>query len=98
MDFYQSMTIKQVRDHPLIHFTIDGRHGILGARHIVEALQIPYEPSHFDNFKEWTSPPELEMVHILSRGASTRPHLLRGELPPVMFLIDAFLRHNLYPL
>nr|CAN69774.1 hypothetical protein VITISV_027582 [Vitis vinifera] len=38
------------------------------------------------------------MVHILSRGASTRPHLLRGELLPIMFLIDAFLRHNLYPL
>ncbi|RVW85949.1 hypothetical protein CK203_041464 [Vitis vinifera] len=31
------------------------------------------------------------------RGASTRPHLLRGELPPSMFLIDAFLRHNIYP-
>ncbi|RVW27281.1 hypothetical protein CK203_103103 [Vitis vinifera] len=38
------------------------------------------------------------MVHILSRGASTRPHLLRGELPPIMVLIDAFLHHNLYPL
>ncbi|RVW13731.1 hypothetical protein CK203_087205 [Vitis vinifera] len=46
MDFYQSMTTKQVRDPTLIHFTIDGRHGILGARHIAEALQIPYEPSH----------------------------------------------------
>ncbi|KAL6332948.1 hypothetical protein AAG906_019956 [Vitis piasezkii] len=91
MDFYQSMTTKQVRDPTLIHFTIDGRHGILGARHIAEALQIPYEPSHFEDFRVWTSPTELEMVHILSRGASTRPHLLRGELPPIMFLIDAFL-------
>ena len=98
MDFYQSMTTKQVRNPTLIHFTIDGRHGILGARHIAEALQIPYEPSHFDDFRAWTGPIELEMVHILSRGASTRPHLLRGELPPIMFLIDAFLRHNLYPL
>ena len=66
--------------------------------HIAEALQIPYEPTHFEDFRVWTSPTELEMVHILSRGASTRPHLLRGELPPIMFLIDAFLRHNLYPL
>ncbi|RVW87027.1 hypothetical protein CK203_048340 [Vitis vinifera] len=41
MDFYQSMTTNQVRDPTLIHFTIDGRHGILGARHIAEALQIP---------------------------------------------------------
>ena len=98
MDFYQSMTTKQVRDPTLIHFTIDGRHGILGARHIAEALQIPYEPSHFDDFRAWTSHTELEMVHTLSRGASTRPHLLRGELPPIMVLIDAFLHHNLYPL
>ena len=45
MDFYQSMTTHQVRDPTVIHFTIDGRHGILGARHIAEALCIPYEPS-----------------------------------------------------
>ncbi|RVW13735.1 hypothetical protein CK203_087202 [Vitis vinifera] len=98
MDFYQSMTTKQVRDPTLINFTIDGRHDILGARHIAEALQIPYEPSHFDDFRAWTSHTELEMVHTLSRGAATRSHPLRGELPPIMFLIDAFLRHNLYPL
>nr|CAN69427.1 hypothetical protein VITISV_004071 [Vitis vinifera] len=98
MDFYQSMTTKQVRDPTLIHFTIDGWPGILGARHIAEALHIPYEPTHFEDFRVWTSPTELEMVHALSRGASTRPHLLRGELPPSMFLIDVFLRHNIYPL
>ncbi|RVW61984.1 hypothetical protein CK203_063939 [Vitis vinifera] len=98
MDFYQSMTTNQVRDPTLIHFTIDGRHGILGARHIAEALQIPFEPTQFDNFRAWTNPTELEMVRTLSRGAENRSHLLRGELPPVMFLIDAFLRHNLYPL
>ena len=98
MDFYQSMTTNQVRDPTLIHFTIDGRHGILGARHIVEALQIPYEPTQFDNFRAWTNPTELEMVRTLSRGAANRSHLLRGEIPPIMFLIDAFLHHNLYPL
>ena len=41
MDFYQSMTTYQVRDPIVIHFTIDGRHGILGAQHIAEALRIP---------------------------------------------------------
>ena len=56
MDFYQSMTTNQVRDPTLIHFTIDGRHGILGARHIAEALHIPYEPSHFEDYRVWTSP------------------------------------------
>ena len=79
MDFYQSMTTKQVRDPTLIHFTIDGRHGILGVRHIAKALHIPYEPSHFEDYRVWTSPSQLEMVHILSRRASTNLHLLRGN-------------------
>nr|CAN62950.1 hypothetical protein VITISV_027607 [Vitis vinifera] len=92
------IALEEVRNPTLIHFTIDGRHGILGARHIAEALRIPYEPSHFDDFRAWTSHTELEMVHTLSRGAATQSHLLRGELPPIMFLFDAFLCHNLYPL
>ncbi|RVW68341.1 putative mitochondrial protein [Vitis vinifera] len=54
-------------------------------------------PIH-DNQRAWANPTELEMVRTLSRGAANRSHLLRGELPPVMFLIDAFLRHNIYPL
>ncbi|RVW80133.1 Transposon Ty3-I Gag-Pol polyprotein [Vitis vinifera] len=33
---------------------------------------------------------------ILSKGASTRQYLLRKELPPSMFFIDALLRHNIY--
>ncbi|WKA08790.1 hypothetical protein VitviT2T_026481 [Vitis vinifera] len=92
------MTTKEVRNPTLIHFTIDGRHSILGVCHIAEALQIPFKPTQFDNFRAWANPTELEMVRTLSRGAANRSHLLRGELPPVMFLIDAFLRHNIYPL
>ncbi|RVW24467.1 hypothetical protein CK203_082162 [Vitis vinifera] len=46
--------------------------------------------------RAWTSPTELEMVHP-SRGAASITSV-EGELPPIMFLIDAFLRHNLYPL
>ncbi|RVX19033.1 hypothetical protein CK203_007172 [Vitis vinifera] len=33
-----------------------------------------------------------------NQRASTNPHLYRRELPPSMFLIDALLRHNIYPL
>ena len=54
MDFYQSMTTHQVRDPIVIHFTIDGRHGILGARHIAEALRIPYEPANPEDYRVWT--------------------------------------------
>ena len=50
LDFYQSMTTRGVPSPTTIHFTIDGRHGILQSRHIAEALQIPFEivdPSAF---------------------------------------------------
>ncbi|RVX00773.1 hypothetical protein CK203_026562 [Vitis vinifera] len=56
MDFYQSMTTHHVRDPTVIHFTIDGRHGILGARHIAEALRIPYEPARPEDYRVWTNP------------------------------------------
>ena len=43
LDFHQSMTTHCIRNPNVIHFSIDGCHGILGARHIAEALHIPYE-------------------------------------------------------
>ncbi|RVW13109.1 hypothetical protein CK203_108679 [Vitis vinifera] len=43
LDFYQSMITRGVRSPTVIHFSIDGRPGVLKARHIAEALQIPYE-------------------------------------------------------
>ena len=98
MDFYQSMTTHQVRDLTVIHFTIDGRHGILGTRHIAEALRIPYEPASPEDYRVWTHPSQSDIVRILSRGASTRQYLLRKELHPSMFFIDALLRHIIFPL
>ena len=98
LGFYQSMTMHHVRDPIVIHFSIDGRHGILGARHIAEALRIPYEPARPEDNKVWAHPSQNDMVHILSRGTSTRSYLLRNELPPSMFLLDALLHHNIFPL
>nr|CAN62324.1 hypothetical protein VITISV_018464 [Vitis vinifera] len=78
------MTIKKVRDPTLIHFTIDGRHGILGARHMAEALHIPYEPTHFEDYRVWTNPSQLEMrrgvlleaLFKISEGYFFGPHHL----------------------
>ena len=98
LDFYQSMTTHRVQDPTVIHFNIDGHHGILGARHILEVLHIPYEPTHPEDYRVWAHPSQSDMVHILSRGTSTCSYLLRKELPPSMFLLDALLRHNIYPL
>ena len=54
LEFYQSMTTYRVRDPTVIHFTIDGRHDIFGAKHIAEALHIPYEPVSLADFREWS--------------------------------------------
>ncbi|RVW19405.1 hypothetical protein CK203_117082 [Vitis vinifera] len=50
MDFYQSMTTQGTQSPTAIHFSIDGRQGILEARHIAEALHISYEPEDPTHF------------------------------------------------
>ena len=42
MDFYQSMTTQGTQSPIAIHFSIDGRQGILEAKHIAKALHIPF--------------------------------------------------------
>ena len=98
LDFYQSMTTHHVQNPNVIYFTIDGRHGVLGARHIVEALHIPYEPMSPTNFKEWSHFSQRDMVRILSRGTSTCSFVLRKELPLGMVLVDVVLHSNIFPL
>nr|CAN77002.1 hypothetical protein VITISV_028504 [Vitis vinifera] len=97
LDFYQSMTTRGVRNPTLIYFTIDGRQGIIGARHIAEALRIPYELVTQAYFREWSSFSQRDMVCILSRGTSIASVLTRRELPSGMLLIDVLLRANIFP-
>ena len=50
MDFYQSMTTQGTQSPTTIRFSIDECQGILEARHIAEALHIPFQledPAHF---------------------------------------------------
>ncbi|RVW36228.1 Retrovirus-related Pol polyprotein from transposon 17.6 [Vitis vinifera] len=88
MDFYQSMTTHGVGSSSTIHFRIDGRQGILEARHIIEALHIPYESVDPVDFREWSPISQWDMVHILSRGTSIDSVLLCKELPPGMLLVE----------
>nr|CAN81901.1 hypothetical protein VITISV_005292 [Vitis vinifera] len=70
---------------------IDGRHGVLEARHIAEALQIPYEPEDPSAFRQWSPVSQRDMVRILSKGTSANSILLRKELPPGMLLVDVYM-------
>ena len=98
MDFYQSMSTQDVQGSIAIRFSIDGRQGILEARHIAEALHIPFQPEDPEQFRQWTSTSQRNMVRILSRGTSGDTCLLRKELPSEMLLVDVLLRSNIFPL
>ncbi|RVW27318.1 hypothetical protein CK203_110315 [Vitis vinifera] len=78
--------------------SIDERQGILEARHIAETLHIPFQPEDLEQYRQWTSTSQRNMVRILSRGTSGDTCLLRKELPSRMLLVDVLLRSNIFPL
>ena len=98
MDFYQTMTTRDVPSPTAIHFIIDGRQGILEARHIAEALHIPYEPAVPTDFREWSRMSQWDMVRILSRGTSLDSYIIRKELSSGMLLVDVMLWSNIFSL
>ena len=96
MDFYQSMSTQDVQGSIAIHFSIDGRQGILEARHIAEVLHIPFQLEDPEQFRQWTSTSQRNMVCILSQGTSGDICLLRKELSSEMLLVDVLLRSNIF--
>ncbi|RVW57928.1 hypothetical protein CK203_112444 [Vitis vinifera] len=78
--------------------SIDGHQGILEARHIAEALHIPFQPKDPAHFRQWSPISQQDMVRILSRGTSGDSFLLRKELLSGMLLVDVLLRSNIFPL
>ncbi|RVW18203.1 hypothetical protein CK203_106152 [Vitis vinifera] len=105
MEFYQSMTTQGAQSPIAIHFSIDGRQGILEARHIIEALHIPFQPEDLAYFRQWSPISQRDMVRILSRWISRDSFLLCKEFPiwdaprylrafytgPYHLIMDAFL-------
>ncbi|RVW38729.1 hypothetical protein CK203_077535 [Vitis vinifera] len=69
-----------------IHFSIDGRHGVLEAKHIAEALQIPFEPD--DPASARASPPLSRAIHFGQMesvgGYSAPPGVPPMVAPPVL--------------
>ena len=98
MDFYQSMTTQGSQSPTAIHFSIDGRQGILEAKHIAKALHIPYKPVDPAHFREWSPISQRDMVRILSRGTFGDSLFLHKKLPSGMLWVDVLLRSNIFPL
>ena len=98
IEFYHTMTSKREANPTALHFSIDGRPGILRASDITTALHLPVVLANAADYKQLPYPSTREMVRLLSMDAIARNILFRRQLPQRMLLIDHILRSNLFSL
>ena len=96
IEFYQTMTSRRDPNPTALHFSIDGREGIIWATDIASTFNLPVVLTNSIEYRKWSHPSPREMVRILARDTSAEPILLKRQIPPV--LIDHVLWLNLFPL
>ena len=97
-EFYHTMTSRREANPTTLHFSIDGRPGILRASDITAALHLPVVLANAAGYRLWPHPSTREMVRLLSMDATSGSVLYRRHLPQRMLLIDHVLRSNMFPL
>ena len=98
IEFYHTMT-SRCEPHPTaLHFSIDGRPGILWALYIAVTFNLSVVLANSAAYRQWPHPLLREMVHLLSGDTTAGSVLLRRQLPPRMLLIDHIMRSNIFPL
>ena len=98
IEFYHTMTSRREANPTALHFSIDGRPGILRASDITTALHLLVVFSNAAGYRHWPHPLTKEMVRLLSMDAIGGSVLFRRHLPQRMLLIDHVLRSNMFPL
>ena len=98
IEFYHMMTSRREANPIALHFSIDGRPGILRASDITAALHLPVVLANAADYRQWPHPSTREMVRLLSMDATGGTILFRRHLPQRMILIDHILRSNMLPL
>ena len=98
IDFYHTMTSRRETNLTAIHFSIDGRLGILWATNIAARFNLPVVLANLANYRQWPHPSTKEMVRLLSQDTMVVSILFRRLLPPSMLLIDHILLSNIFQL
>ena len=98
VEFYQTITSRRDPNPTAIHFSIDGREGILRATDIAATFNLPVVLANSAEYRQWPHPSPREMVRLLSKDTTTRSILFRRQVPLSMLLIDHVLRSNNFPL
>ena len=98
IELYHTMTSRHEANPTALHFSIDGRPGILWASDITAALHLPAVLANAVDYRQWPHPLTREMVRLISMDATGGSILFRRHLPQRMLLIDHILRSNMFPL
>ena len=98
IEFYHTMTSRREPNSTAIHFTIDGRPGILQATDIAATFNLSVVLANSEDYRQWPHPLTREMVRLLSRDTTVGPILFKRLLPPSLLLINHILWSNLFPL
>ena len=77
IEFYHTMTSKRNCNPIGLHFSINGREGILQATDIAATFNLPVVLANSVKYRQWPHPFPREMVYILSRDTSAGPILFR---------------------
>ena len=80
-EFYHRMTSHQEANPTALHFSIEGRLGILRASDITTALHLPVVLANAVGYRQWPHPSTREMVRLLSMDATGGSVLFRCHLP-----------------
>ena len=97
-EFYHTMTSRREANPTALHFSIEGRPGILRASDITATLHLPMVLANAAGYRLWPHPSTREMVRLLSMDATGGSVLYKRHLPQRMLLIDHVLRSNMFPL
>ena len=79
--FYHTMTSRREANPTALHFSIEGRTGILWASDITAALHLPVVLANVVGYRQWPHPSTREMVRLLSMDATGGLILFRRHLP-----------------
>ena len=96
--FYHTMTSRRKSNPTALHFSIDGRPGILRASDIATTFNLPVVLANSAAYRQWPHPSTREMVRLLSEDTTAMTILFRRQLLPCMRFIDHILRSNLFSL
>ena len=96
IEFYHTMMSRREANPTALHFSIDGRLGILRASDITAALHLQVVLANAADYRQWPHPSTREMVRLLSMDATSETILFRRHLLQRMLLIDHILRSNLF--